>query len=725
MKTTTAVPATTFLGITDSMFRPITHGLFMAACFWLGSTHALSATYYIDWATGVDTRDGLTTTTPWKHCPGDTQATGIPAATILSAGDTVKFKGGVVYYGGFVISRSGTASAPLTYDGNINGDWGTGRAVIDRQFAAFSTCIIVNSGVSHVRILNFELRHAGGYADDSPEVINAANGTVTNTVNTGGVGISMDNGATRNITLANLLVHRIGGWRGTLGWAGSTIRGAGIKTINATDFVVTNCEFTHTSLGITLYSSTIASNIDIVACDFHDNMVWCIDMTPHSNTGRFSDVRIHETRIHDFDQYDFGKWGGPDADPPHTDGVFARNAGATGSSWTNVNIYNCLFYNTNKVVTSGGTASIFISEGPSVNVYNNVFNGDMQTREVGVGWRNTSSVRQIVRIYNNTFLSLTSPALIMDMETDTNRRDIFVENNIFMEVPGIRANAPRIQTDGGGSNPDVMDNNIYYSPTWSGTQKYVAVIPNYIFFAALPSYGFETNGYFINPLLVDSTNNSPLLRDFHPTTNSPAMGKGRNLSAFFTTDAAGTPRPTTGGWTIGAFEPASAETPTPPPPPPPPAVEGHTFPAGEANLTAPFALADGAIGQTVQTVDPVLGGRAAFAFTITYPGNYVVRGQVAAPSASANSLFINMDAEPSSPTMIWDIPVTSGYETRLAGWRGNGSDVSNEFTPKVFTLSAGAHQLVIRGREANVRIQSLIISQLPPAPGDVEVIPLP
>ena len=90
---------------------------------------------------------------------------------------------------------------------------------------------------------------------------------------------------------------------------------------------------------------------------------------------------------------------------------------------------------------------------------------------------------------------------------------------------------------------------------------------------------------------------------------------------------------------------------------PPPPVEGLTFLSGSGVITTPFVYTNSSISQPLQTYDPVLGGRATYSFTITYPGNYILQGLVNAPNITANSFFLNIDAEPETPTMIWDIPV--------------------------------------------------------------------
>ena len=61
----------------------------------------------------------------------------------------------------------------------------------------------------------------------------------------------------------------------------------------------------------------------------------------------------------------------------------------------------------------------------------------------------------------------------------------------------------------------------------------------------------------------------------------------------------------------------------------------------------------------------------------------------------------------------------SGAEIRIVSWQGSGTYDNPQFVPKVFTLSAGTHQLVVRGREAGVLMDSISITappQNPPQP---------
>jgi hypothetical protein len=82
----------------------------------------------VDFAAGSDDRDGLSAQAAWKRCPGDPAAAGKAKAARLAPGDTVLFKGGVVYRGSVDVPASGEAGAVLTFKGD---GWGEGKAVID------------------------------------------------------------------------------------------------------------------------------------------------------------------------------------------------------------------------------------------------------------------------------------------------------------------------------------------------------------------------------------------------------------------------------------------------------------------------------------------------------------------------------------------------------------------------------------------------------------------
>lgn len=123
-----------------------------------------------------------------------------------------------------------------------------------------------------------------------------------------------------------------------------------------------------------------------------------------------------------------------------------------------------------------------------------------------------------------------------------------------------------------------------------------------------------------------------------------------------------------------------------------------TVPASDATVTAPLVLTNGIISQP-DTTELADGGKAVFVFTVTNAGNYLISAVVNAQDEGSNSYFVNVDANPEDPVMIWDIEVTDGFENRTISWRGNGSPEQDQFVPKSFKLAAGTHKLNLVGRE--------------------------
>ena len=157
---------------------------------------------------------------------------------------------------------------------------------------------------------------------------------------------------------------------------------------------------------------------------------------------------------------------------------------------------------------------------------------------------------------------------------------------------------------------------------------------------------------------------------------------------------------------------------------PAPPVLGLNFSATNTIVTSPFTITGNYISQTVDT-DVTSGGRVAYRFMVTNSGEYTVTADVVAPHTGANSVFVNIDAEPTDPVMIWDIPVTTTTGNRTVAWRGNGTDIASQFSPKTFTLSAGQHELIVRGREPGVQLVRFIllkVSALPAPPSNLQVV---
>jgi hypothetical protein len=94
-------------------------------------------------------------------------------------------------------------------------------------------------------------------------------------------------------------------------------------------------------------------------------------------------------------------------------------------------------------------------------------------------------------------------------------------------------------------------------------------------------------------------------------------------------------------------------------------------------------------------------------------GTYKLVGSVVAPSEGANSLWVDIDADPANDdTRCWDLLVTSTLQNQTVTWRGANSTTTSvpsgaQFNPKIWTLAAGLHTLYIDVREAGSGIQTV------------------
>lgn len=141
---------------------------------------------------------------------------------------------------------------------------------------------------------------------------------------------------------------------------------------------------------------------------------------------------------------------------------------------------------------------------------------------------------------------------------------------------------------------------------------------------------------------------------------------------------------------------------------------GQFFAASAAVVTAPLVLTNDYIYLPGDQAEVTNGGSAVFNFTVASAGDYVIETTVNAPADNSNSFFANVDDQPTDPDMIWDMDITMGFEKRVLSWRGNGDSATDQFAPKRFMLTAGAHKLIIIGREADTQLKSLTIRPAPP-----------
>ena len=154
-----------------------------------------------------------------------------------------------------------------------------------------------------------------------------------------------------------------------------------------------------------------------------------------------------------------------------------------------------------------------------------------------------------------------------------------------------------------------------------------------------------------------------------------------------------------------------------------PIVSGSlTLQPSAGNISSPFVLSSGYVSQSVTT--GTNGGQLVFSFQTTNSGLFAVVASVNAPNSGANSFYVNIDAPPTDPVNIWDIPMTTGFTNEIVTWRGNGTnDQTSVYPQQNFSLNAGLHQLIIEGREAGTELGPVTIVQLQPPPQPPFVMP--
>ena len=337
------------------------------------------------------------------------------------------------------------------------------------------------------------------------------------------------------------------------------------------------------------------------------------------------------------------------------------------------------------VISDGFMQGIFLGENSNrdawstdVEMYDNLLYG----YDYGVKSKNTNT--QNWNIHNNTFANLNNFAIEWCCASPGSRAPMVIRDNIFSNTAGFYLST-------GDGTTTFADNCVHESGYVSGNVTQSGTISG-------------------DPRFVDPANG-----DFALQSGSPCAGKGSSitsLSQLLGQSPQPTPSPT----------PTSTPSPTPTPVATSEPLPGLAWEAESGTIISPFTV--GGLGggqqyvyQTSETSDPTQGGRAAYRFNVTTPGRYVVKMVTNASSDGSNSVFINIDGEPTNPNMIWDIPVTQGFQERTASWRGTGTPDSPQYAPRVFTLFAGQHELIIRGREQETqadRVEIVLVEALSP-----------
>ncbi len=108
-----------------------------------------------------------------------------------------------------------------------------------------------------------------------------------------------------------------------------------------------------------------------------------------------------------------------------------------------------------------------------------------------------------------------------------------------------------------------------------------------------------------------------------------------------------------------------------------------------------------------ETTAPTSPHRAVLTFTLAQAGYYKLEAATHAPSASQDSLWIQVDGFPTSG-YVWNLPAGAGYVTNF---------VTNGASTVRVNLAAGAHTVEVIHREAGARLDWMrLVYDGPPAP---------
>lgn len=463
------------------------------------------ATYYIDYIGGSDANAG-TLIAPWQHCHGDPNATGNAASYTPVAGDTFIFKGGIQYSGILVLSNSGSAGNPISYDGNSTGTFGTGQAIIDAGGVA--SAIFDLGGVSYVTLNYLEIRH-----------------------NTGLNGAIWDHSGSTHIVVSYCKIHNTGLE------PHATCCGMAIN-INTGSYweIHHNLIYDCYTIGIELQPASY--------CSIHDNeitdiVIWGIRLCNTGSGGRGDCVgnNIYNNTLHDIYHY-----GDPVYNPGyviHIDFIFV-NPNYSGYTISNTAIYNNKFYNN---VDFGGVysgTSMLTMETDlgatlsNLDIYNNIFFNPESVIALEMYAGNAAATG--IRIYGN---SIWTSFVAFRLKTTGVAMEITIRNNIVY--------GGEYQVDTYSDLTLVADHNCYYPVSGSGFVTNTGET-----FAQWQARGYDVVGSFVaDPKFASIIIGSENLA---LQVSSPCVDAGISLGSPYNVDILGASRPKGAGYDMGAYE---------------------------------------------------------------------------------------------------------------------------------------------------------------------------
>lgn len=169
-----------------------------------GGDEGATGTYFIDFISGSDANDGLTTNTAWKLCPG---MSGFAGSYAAAAGDTFNFRGGTTWTNPITVANSGSAGFENYHTYRTHPTWHSGdswsRAVIN---PGGSGTAFYSLSKSYIRLNGLTITNCG--ATDRGVTFSQGSGwIVTNCVIASGAANGVEMGSTVPLASSNWWVQ--------------------------------------------------------------------------------------------------------------------------------------------------------------------------------------------------------------------------------------------------------------------------------------------------------------------------------------------------------------------------------------------------------------------------------------------------------------------------------------------------------------------------------------
>jgi hypothetical protein len=352
------------------------------------SAASYGGTFYIDFATGNDSNNGTSKTTPWKNHPYMRSWTG---SYTHSAGDRFIFRGGAVWTASafpMTIPGGGTQGSPDYY--GVDQSWFSGsswaKPIFDAQntIPAGGSMVVFGASAQWDTLDNIEVRNMR---------IDNSSGALDHCL------IQFMYGA-MNVTIQNALVHT---W--TVTTAGKYDQMGGICGLGP----MTNVVVDHT----TVFDDDATAN-KVSACTFNIDVV-SFSTIHDCVEGVFGGRIDHDNLIYNIYKSTDGT--------AHENGLQAQNA-------------NCQIYNNVLHDVFNGTALYIVGDSGSsaagtCNIYNNVVYNSVVTN-INLDMDQASSGNLNVNVFNNSLDSGGSGTVVRTTPRGTRWNTVTVRNNHYI-----------------------------------------------------------------------------------------------------------------------------------------------------------------------------------------------------------------------------------------------------------------------------------------------------